>query len=43
MPKTYSEFMVWLDARRRAEQVSASVGELGGTRQDDGMKEGMTE
>lgn len=43
MPKTYSEFMVWLDARRRAEQVGASVGELGGTRQDDGMKERMTE
>lgn len=25
MPRTYSEFMIWLDARRRAESVSASI------------------
>lgn len=25
MPKTYSEFMIWVDARRRAERVSASI------------------
>ena len=24
MPKTYSEFMIWVDAKRRAERVSAS-------------------
>ena len=26
MPRTYSEFMIWLDARRRAERASASIG-----------------
>ena len=25
MPQTYSEFMIWVDARRRAERVKASV------------------
>ena len=25
MPQTYSEFMIWLDARRRAERVSVGV------------------
>ncbi|KAL9121967.1 MAG: hypothetical protein Q9187_001479 [Circinaria calcarea] len=25
MPRTYSEFMIWVDARRRAERVSASI------------------
>ncbi|CAF9920726.1 MAG: hypothetical protein HETSPECPRED_004344 [Heterodermia speciosa] len=25
MPKTYSEFMIWVDAKRRAERVSASI------------------
>ena len=25
MPRTYSEFMIWVDARRRAERVRASV------------------
>lgn len=25
MPRTYSEFMIWVDARRRAEGVSASI------------------
>ena len=25
MPATYSEFMIWIDARRRAESVRASI------------------
>lgn len=48
MPRTYSEFMIWVDARRRAERVSASVkgleesdGEAHTT--DDGRKERVTE
>ena len=28
MPQTYSEFMIWVDARRRAERVKASIGGL---------------
>ena len=27
MPSTYSEFMIWIDARRRAERVKASIGD----------------
>ena len=30
MPRTYSEFMVYTDARRRARRVSASLGDDGG-------------
>ena len=39
MPQTYSEFMVWVDARRRAERVRASVD---GEKHDDqgGMNKG---
>ena len=29
MPQTYSEFMIWVDARRRAERVRASIDENG--------------
>ena len=40
MPRTYSEFMIWVDAKRRAERVSASIEGLedadGG--RDDGKK-----
>ena len=48
MPRTYSEFMVWVDARRRAKQVSASIDGLGAVgskrrRQDDGRGERITE
>lgn len=28
MPQTYSEFMIWVDARRRAERARASIGAL---------------
>lgn len=28
MPKTYSEFMIWVDARRRAERVMAVLQEI---------------
>lgn len=45
---TYSEFMIWVDARRRAESVKASIDglEAGGEREgkDDGRKSvGVTE
>ena len=47
MPSTYSEFMVWIDARRRAESVRASIKGLGaGNRRgskDDGKSVGITE
>ena len=29
MPRSYSEFMIWIDARRRAERVNASLDRLG--------------
>ncbi|KAI9751361.1 MAG: hypothetical protein M4579_006102 [Chaenotheca gracillima] len=47
MPRTYSEFMIWVDARRRAELVTASLGEKGkgtqGVNGDDGKRERITE
>ena len=47
MPRTYSEFMVWVDARRRAEGVSQSIRELeadGGVHaRDDGKIDRVTE
>lgn len=48
MPRTYSEFMIWVDARRRAERVSGSttaLEEADGEAQarDDGRKERVTE
>jgi len=47
MPRTYSEFMIWVDARRRAERVSGnktSFEETDGETQacDDGRKERVT-
>ncbi len=48
MPRTYSEFMIWVDARRRAERFSGSttgLEEVDGEAQacDDGRKERVTE
>ncbi|KAL8824262.1 MAG: hypothetical protein Q9191_005173 [Dirinaria sp. TL-2023a] len=48
MPRTYSEFMIWVDARRRAERVSASIQGLEETdgeahARDDGKKARVTE
>lgn len=47
MPSTYSEFMIWVDARRRAESVRASIEglEVGKNRngKDDGKSLGVTE
>ena len=48
MPRTYSEFMVWVDARRRAERIRVSIEGMessGGTGQlqDDGKKDRVTE
>lgn len=48
MPQTYSEFMIWVDARRRAERVGASIegldrGESKGEVKDDGRGLRVTE
>lgn len=48
MPRTYSEFMIWVDARRRAERVSASIegvenADGAGHAQDDGKRDRITE
>lgn len=45
-PQTYEEFMIWIDARRRAERVRGSidgVGEGGGGDGDGGGAGGMEE
>lgn len=45
MPSTYSEFMIWVDARRRAESVRTSIEglEAGKDRKDDGKSVRITE
>lgn len=47
MPRTYSEFMIWVDARRRAERVTTSIKgleeEASGYVRDDGKRERITE
>ena len=47
MPSTYSEFMIWVDARRRAESVRASIEGLEAgkdrERKDDGKSIRITE
>ena len=47
MPRTYSEFMIWVDARRRAERVSSTLqgmaSENGVLPQGDGKSERITE
>lgn len=47
MPSTYSEFMIWVDARRRAESVRTSIEglEAGSHREekDDGKRVSVTE
>lgn len=48
MPRTYSEFMIWIDARRRAEGVGASIegvenADVAGHAQDNGMRDRMFE
>ena len=45
MPSTYSEFMIWVDARRRAERVRASIDGLEENREgkDDGKYVRITE
>ena len=47
MPSTYSEFMIWVDARRRAESVRASIEGLEAgqdrERKDDGKSLRITE
>ena len=47
MPSTYSEFMIWVDARRRAESVRASIEGLEAgkdkERKDDGKSLRVTE
>ena len=41
MPQTYSEFMIWVDARRRAERVRVTIDGLGGVNMDEGKDDGM--
>ncbi|KAI9753184.1 MAG: hypothetical protein M1835_001020 [Candelina submexicana] len=36
LPRTYSEFMIWLDAKRRAERVSSSIDPSGNSVGKDG-------
>ena len=48
MPQTYSEFMIWVDAKRRAERVGASIdglegGGKSGKGTDDGREMRVTE
>ena len=47
MPSTYSEFMIWVDARRRAESIRASIEglETGSHKEgkDDGKSVRVTE
>ena len=40
MPQTYSEFMIWIDARRRAERVRNTIDGLGGVDVDEGKDDG---
>ena len=40
MPQTYSEFMIWVDARRRAERVRVTIDGLGGVDVDEGKDDG---
>lgn len=40
MPQTYSEFMIWVDARRRAERVRNTIDGLGGVDVDEGKDDG---
>ena len=41
MPQTYSECMIWVDARRRAERVRVTVDGLGGVDADEGKDDGI--
>ena len=41
MPQTYSEFMIWVDARRRAERVRVTIDGLGGVDVDEGKDDGI--
>jgi len=43
MPRTYSEFMVYLDARRRAQRVAEDVRDEAGTNIDDAQRQSVTE
>ena len=41
MPQTYSEFMIWVDARWRAERVRVTIDGLGGVDVDEGKDDGI--
>lgn len=46
MPQTYSEFMIWVDARRRAQRVGANIEGLeanGKDGKDEGKESRVTE
>ena len=42
MPSTYSEFMIWVDARRRAESVRASIEGLEAGKDREGKDDGKS-
>ena len=42
MPSTYSEFMIWVDARRRAESGRASIGGLEAGKDRNGKDDGKS-
>ncbi len=42
MPSTYSEFMIWVDARRRAESVRASIEGLEAGKDRNGKDDGKS-
>ena len=42
MPSTYSEFMIWIDARRRAEKVRTSIESLEGGGDREGKDDGKS-
>ena len=41
MPQTYSEFMIWVDARRRAERARVTIDGSGGVDVDEGKDDGI--
>lgn len=41
MPQTYSEFMIWVDARRRAERARVTIDGLGGVDVAEGKDDGI--
>ncbi|KAF1988076.1 Thioesterase/thiol ester dehydrase-isomerase [Aulographum hederae CBS 113979] len=43
MPRTYSEFMIYIDARRRAQRAAESIEEMAGPNIDSAQRDSVTE